>query len=106
MATHHSGHLCSMQCFYFKSFFYFCGQSNSVDYSRIMYFHGLSVGLAGLTALLVSQIYGLDGKFKKIIFYCTIATILIGVSGGAINRSMEYSKLALWYQILSFYRLM
>lgn len=92
--------VCSV--FISNPFSIFVDRVTPVDYSRIMYFHGLSVGLAGLTALLVSQIYGLDGKFKKIIFYCTIATILIGVSGGAINRSMEYSKLALWYQILSF----
>ncbi|CAB5524469.1 Uncharacterised protein [Citrobacter werkmanii] len=87
--------VCSV--FISNPFSIFVDRVTPVDYSRIMYFHGLSVGLAGLTALLVSQIYGLDGKFKKIIFYCTIATILIGVSGGAINRSMEYSKLALWY---------
>ncbi|KHN58118.1 hypothetical protein OI70_07460 [Dickeya fangzhongdai] len=92
--------ICSV--FISNPFSIFVDRTTPVDYSRIMYFHGLSVGLAGITALMISQVYSLEGKFKKIIFYCTILTILIGVSGGAINRSMDDSKLALWYQVLSF----
>ena len=80
----------------------FVDRTTPVDYSRIMYFHGLSVGLAGLTCLIVSQVYSLDFKFKKIIFYCTIATIFFGITGGAINRSMDTTKIFLWYQIFSF----
>ncbi|AYH46722.1 hypothetical protein B6N31_02805 [Dickeya fangzhongdai] len=92
--------ICSV--FISNPFSIFVDRTTPVDYSRIMYFHGFSVGLAGITALMISQVYSLEGKFKKIIFYCTILTILIGVSGGAINRSMDDSKLALWYQVLSF----
>ncbi|MGG5575359.1 hypothetical protein [Vibrio diazotrophicus] len=83
----------------------FTDRTTPVDYSRIMYFHGLSVGLAGLTCLIVSQVFNLDPKFKKIIFYCTIGTIFFGVTGGAINRSMEFTKLTLWYQVFSFFAL-
>lgn len=46
----------------------FVDRYTPVDYSRIMYFHGLSVGLAGLTALIVSQTYNVDDKLKRIIF--------------------------------------
>lgn len=80
----------------------FVDRTTPVDYSRVMYFHGMTVGLAGITSLIVSQVFSLDKKFKKIIFICTVATIIIGVTGGAINRSMEYTKLFLWYQILAF----
>ncbi|WP_392431299.1 hypothetical protein ACF3VQ_12720 [Yersinia sp. HM-2024] len=80
----------------------FVDRTTPVDYSRVMYFHGMTVGLAGITALIISQVFALDKKFKKIIFLCTVATIFIGITGGAINRSMEYTKLFLWYQILSF----
>ncbi|WP_373101172.1 MULTISPECIES: hypothetical protein [Pasteurellaceae] len=83
----------------------FVDRTTPVDYSRIMYFHGLAVSLAGLTCLIVSQLYELEAKFKKIIFYCTLAAIFFGVSGGAINRSMETSKLTLWYQTPSFFAL-
>lgn len=83
----------------------FVDRTSPVDYSRIMYFHGLTVGLAGIISLIISQVYDLETKFKKIIFYCTIAAVFLGVTGGAINRSMEYTKLTLWYQILSFFAL-
>lgn len=80
----------------------FVDRTTPVDYSRVMYFHGITVGLAGITALIISQVFNLDNRFKKIIFFCTVITILIGVSGGAVNRSMEYTKIFLWYQILAF----
>lgn len=80
----------------------FVDRTTPVDYSRVMYFHGLTVGLAGITALIISQVFDIDRKFKRIIFFCTVATVLIGVTGGAVNRSMEYTKLFLWYQILAF----
>ncbi|EBU3151096.1 hypothetical protein CVQ51_09770 [Salmonella enterica] len=80
----------------------FVDRTTPVDYSRVMYFHGMTVGLAGITALIISQVFNLDKKFKKIIFFCTVATVIIGVTGGAVNRSMEYTKIFLWYQILAF----
>lgn len=81
-------------------FAFYTHRAAAINYSRIFYLHGLTVGLAGITALLVSQTYDLQLIVKKIIFYFTIATILIGVTGGAINRSMKY-KFTLWYQVLS-----
>ncbi|OOF51817.1 hypothetical protein BKK54_02235 [Rodentibacter genomosp. 1] len=83
----------------------FVDRKTPVDYSRIMYFHGLTVGLAGLTCLSISQIFDLKNVYKKIIFYCTVSTIFFGITGGAINRSMEETKLWLWYQTLSFFSL-
>ncbi|TDQ59801.1 hypothetical protein EDC45_0461 [Mesocricetibacter intestinalis] len=83
----------------------FVDRKTPVDYSRIMYFHGLAIGLAGLTCLIVNQVFNLDNKFKKIIFYCTLAAVFFGLSGGAINRSMEETKLMLWYQTLGFFAL-
>lgn len=80
----------------------FVDRTSPVDYSRVMYFHGMTVGLAGITALIISQVFSLDKKFKKVIFLCTVITIIIGITGGAVNRSMEYTKLFLWYQILAF----
>lgn len=83
----------------------FVDRKTPVDYSRIMYFHGLTVGLAGLTCLSISQVFNLDNIYKKIIFYCTVSTIFFGITGGAINRSMEETKWFLWYQTLSFFSL-
>lgn len=62
----------------------FVERTTPVDYSRVMYFHGMTVGLAGITSLIVSQVFSLDKKFKKIIFICTVATIIIGVTGGQL----------------------
>lgn len=53
---------------------------------------------------MVSQSFNLSNVIKKIIFYATIVYVLIGVTGGAINRSMKY-KITLWYQILSMFAL-
>ncbi|OBW91757.1 hypothetical protein [Gallibacterium salpingitidis] len=80
----------------------FVDRTTPVDYSRVMYFHGLTVSLAGIVCLSLSQVYNLRNQFKKIIFYCTIVAIFVGITGGAINRSMETTKLMLWYQIISF----
>ncbi|VFS59689.1 Uncharacterised protein [Leminorella grimontii] len=43
----------------------FVDRTTPVDYSRVMYFHGMTVGLAGITALIISQVFDLDWKFKK-----------------------------------------
>lgn len=83
----------------------FNSYTSPVSYSKVMYFHGLTVGLAGLLALVVSQIFDLSYVIKRIIFYFTIATIFFGITGGAINRSMTNTKLTLWYQVLSFFAL-
>lgn len=92
--------LCSV--FIANPFSIFVDRHTPVDYSRIMYFHGLTVSLAGIVCLTLTQIYHLDSVYKKIIFYCTVMTIFFGITGGAINRSMEESKIYLWYQTISF----
>lgn len=79
-------------------------RASSLNYSRIFFIHGLTVGFAGITGLLVSQNFHLSQTIKKIIFYCVLICVLIGVTGGAINRSMKY-KITLWYQILSMFAL-
>ncbi|MBB1124130.1 hypothetical protein [Limosilactobacillus albertensis] len=83
----------------------FNSYTGPVSYSKVMYFHGLTVGLAGLLALFVSQVLNLSNLIKKIIFYFTVATIILGTTGGAINRSMTNTKVTLWYQVLSFFAL-
>ncbi|WP_131975474.1 hypothetical protein [Cricetibacter osteomyelitidis] len=93
--------LCSI--FISNPFSIFVDRFTPVDYSRVMYFHGLTVSLAGITCLMISQVFDIENKFKKFIFYCTVMTIFFGITGGAINRSMEETKLLLWYQTLSFF---
>ncbi|MCC4412350.1 hypothetical protein LMB83_09960 [Limosilactobacillus reuteri] len=85
-------------------FAFYTVRGSSLNYSRIFYLHGLTVGFAGITGLMVSQAFNLSPTIKKIIFYLTIACVLIGLTGGAINRSMEH-KITLWYQILSMFSL-
>lgn len=83
---------------------FYTARATNLNYSRIFYIHGLTVGFAGITGLMVSQSFNLSNVIKKIIFYATIICVLIGVTGGAINRSMKY-KITLWYQILSMFAL-
>lgn len=85
-------------------FAFYTVRGSALNYSRIFYLHGLTVGFAGITGLLVSHVFNLSQTIKKIIFYLTITCVLIGVTGGAINRSMVH-KITLWYQILSMFAL-
>lgn len=70
-----------------------------------MYFHGMAVGLAGITSLILAEVFTLSKTCRKVILFCTVAAVLIGVTGGAVNRSMEETKLFIWYQIFSFFAL-
>lgn len=85
-------------------FAFYTMRGSELNYARIFYLHGLTVGFAGITGLLVAQNFNLSELIKKIIFYATIVCVVIGVTGGAINRSMKY-KITLWYQILSMFAL-
>ena len=85
-------------------FAFYTARGTSLNYSRIFFMHGLMVGFAGLTGLTVSQAFGVRSNLKRWTFYLTIAAVLIGVTGGAINRSMVH-KITLWYQILSMFAL-
>ena len=83
----------------------FVDRTTPIDYSRAMYFHGMAVGLAGITSLILAEVFTLTKTCRKVILFCTVAAVLIGVTGGAVNRSMEETKLFIWYQIFSFFAL-
>ncbi|WP_076459119.1 hypothetical protein [Limosilactobacillus caccae] len=85
-----------------RPFAFYTVRGSALNYSRIFFLHGLTVGFAGITGLMVSHSFHLNQTIKKLIFYLTIGCVLIGVTGGAINRSMEH-KITLWYQILSMF---
>lgn len=85
-----------------RPFAFYTVRASSLNYSRIFFLHGLTVGFAGITDLMVSHTFKLNQTIKKLIFYLTIGCVLIGVTGGAINRSMVH-KITLWYQILSMF---
>lgn len=85
-----------------RPFAFYTVRGSALNYSRIFFLHGLTVGFAGITGLMVSHSFNLNQTIKKLIFYLTIGCVLIGVTGGAINRSMVH-KVTLWYQILSMF---
>lgn len=85
-------------------FAFYTVRASTLNYSRIFFLHGLTVGFAGITGLLVSQSFKLSNTIKQICLYATVIAVLIGITGGAINRSQAV-KFTLWYQILSMFAL-
>ncbi len=74
------------------------------DYFRVMYLHGLLIGMVGLAALMICQILRCGSRRARawIAGGVLVATILAAV-GGTFNRSLRGSDLALWTQVVSFF---
>lgn len=74
------------------------------DYFRVMFLHGLLIGMVGLAALIVCQIFHCGSRLAHgwIAGAVLVATILAAV-GGTFNRSLRGSDLALWTQVVSFF---
>jgi hypothetical protein len=73
------------------------------DYFRVMFLHGLLVGMVGLGVLMICQIIGCGSRrFRAWIAGGVLVGTILATLGGTFNRSLGGSELALWTQVLSF----
>jgi hypothetical protein len=74
------------------------------DYFRVMFLHGLLIGMVGLAALMLCQILRCgSGRNRGWIAGGVLAATVLAAIGGTFNRSLRGSDLALWTQVLSFF---
>lgn len=78
--------------------------NSPINYSHTMYLHGLTIGLAGLVSLVASQLFEMSNRVRKSILICTVAAIILGVTAGAFNRSIDPPNW-LHVQVVSFFAL-
>jgi hypothetical protein len=73
------------------------------NYARVMFMHGLLIGMAGLLALLVVQVLSLQSKHVRtwVTAGVLVGTLLATVAG-IFNRRMPGTEIPLWIQILAF----
>jgi len=76
------------------------------DYARVMFLHGLLIGMVGLLALLACQVLRLRSTHIRVWITggVVVATILAAV-GGIWDRSIPGSEVPMWTQIFGFFAL-
>lgn len=76
------------------------------DYARVMFLHGLLIGMVGLAALLTCQVLALRSLHVRLWIAggVVIATVLASV-GGIWDRTIPGSEVPMWTQILGFFAL-
>jgi len=80
--------------------------SATPDYARVMFLHGLLIGMVGLLSLLACQVLRLRSTHVRIWITggVVVATILAAV-GGIWDRSIPGSEVAMWTQVFGFFAL-
>lgn len=80
--------------------------SATPDYARIMFLHGLLIGMVGLLALLTCQVFHLRSTHVRVWIAggVVVATVLAAV-GGIWDKSIPGSEVPMWTQILGFFAL-
>jgi hypothetical protein len=76
------------------------------DYAKVMFLHGLLIGMVGLAALLTCQVFRLRSTHVRvwITVGVVVATILAAV-GGIWDKSIPGSEVPMWTQIFGFFAL-
>lgn len=76
------------------------------DYFRVMYMHGLLIGMVGLLALLTLEVMKVRSLHVRmwIVGGVAVATVLSAV-GGIFDTKIPGAEVAMWTQILSFFAL-
>lgn len=76
------------------------------DYFRVMYMHGLLIGMVGLLALLTLSVMKVSSLHVRIwiAFGVVFATVLAAV-GGIFDTKIPGAEVAMWTQILGFFAL-
>jgi hypothetical protein len=76
------------------------------DYARVMFLHGLLIGMVGLAALLSCQVLALRSIHVRLWIAggVVVATVLASI-GGIWDRTIPGSEVPMWTQILGFFAL-
>jgi hypothetical protein len=76
------------------------------DYAKVMFLHGLLIGMVGLLALLTCQVLALHSMHVRIWVTggVVVATILAAM-GGIWDKTIPGSEVPMWTQILGFFAL-
>lgn len=76
------------------------------DYARVMFLHGLLIGMVGLMALLTCRVICLHSKHVRVWIAggVMVATVLAAV-GGIWDRTIPGSEVPMWTQIIGFFAL-
>jgi hypothetical protein len=76
------------------------------DYWRVMYLHGLLIGMVGLLAVLTCSVLQLTSRHTRswIVGGVLFATIVTAI-GGIWDRQIPGAEVAMWVQILGFFAL-
>ena len=82
------------------------GASAAPGYARVMFLHGLLIGMVGLAALLTCQVMRLRSTHVRIWIAggVIVATVLAAV-GGIWDRTIPGSEVPMWTQIFGFFAL-
>src|SRR5579859_3336670 len=80
--------------------------SATPDYARVMFLHGLLIGMVGLMGLLTCQVLRLRSRHVRIWITAgvVVATILAAV-GGIWDKTIPGSEVPMWTQVFGFFAL-
>lgn len=80
--------------------------SATPDYAKVMFLHGLLIGMCGLMALLTCQVMRLRSKHVRLWIAggVVVATVLAAV-GGIWDKTIPGSEVPMWTQIFGFFAL-
>lgn len=80
--------------------------SSTPDYARVMFLHGLLIGMVGLGALLTCNILCLRSTHVRVwIAGGVVFATMLAAIGGIWDRSIPGSEVAMWTQIFGFFAL-
>ncbi len=77
----------------------------NIDYSHVMYLHGLLIGMVGFLSLVAMDVFGASHKSKTLhalILWGTLGATLLSGLGGIFDRAIT-DTFPLWIQIVSFF---
>ncbi len=77
----------------------------NIDYSHVMYLHGLLIGMVGFLSLVAMDVFGAGHKnqtLHNLILWGTLGAALFSGLGGIFNHVIE-DVVPLWMQIISFF---
>jgi hypothetical protein len=76
------------------------------DYAKVMFLHGLLIGMVGLLALLVLQVFKVSSMHVRIWITggVLVATVLAAV-GGMFDNKIPGAEVGMWTQIFGFFAL-
>ncbi len=80
--------------------------SATPDYARVMFLHGLLIGMVGLMSLLACQVLRLRSTHVRIwITGGTVVATILAAVGGIWDRTIPGSEVPMWTQIFGFFAL-